>query len=200
MKIKDMDPYKLGPTQRDLFDYSDQKIRVKVVHAKANSENNWSAKVAAAQIPAKQLNRLPKDDAGRIYSKEYVLEQLRTDPYIFDMRAGWWPKGLTKEAVERCLETGEWHTNAGHFEYVVRGFTLQGGTFEELWKAFEENREKHWRYFLEYAKDELKRNRENRKRLLTENHEPYEIQWCDERIDLKKRTIALYSKLLEALC
>jgi len=134
------------PEQKTLFEYMKGKIKVAVATIDDSPKT--------VEVPIQQFSKLPKNNDGKIYTDPYIIDLLAKDHYIFDMR--YW-KTMNKKEVRERFESGEWHTNAGHFEHVVKGYK---GTFEELWKAFEENREKHWRWFFEQALQDVKKHEE----------------------------------------
>lgn len=128
-----------------LFDFSDDKVTVKVVGATQEETQ---------KIPANVVSKL----SGNIYSLEHSLKYIEGDPYFFDMR--YW-KGMTRAEVKERWDSGEWHTNSGHGEYQLRSYKLQGGSFKALWEIIKENRVKHWKWWYRHecadAEDHRKR-------------------------------------------
>lgn len=161
-----------------LLDYysEEQKIKTKVL---------VDGKETVKEVKAKQLreagSRLPN-----VYSDEYCLNLVATNPWIFDIR--WWPNGrITKKYVEKCFETRKWRTNAGHFQWAMerRDGTM---TFEQFWKAFKKAMPNAFRTFITYAQGSIKQA-EELKRL-------YPKISYEDRITYAKEEIVAYSKLL----
>lgn len=143
----------------------------------------------------------PKPD----YSNSYILQLLRTDPWIFDARENWWPRGkITKAEVKKRFKSGKWTTNSGHFDWVMEKQTFEG-TFEEFWEEFEKNKLKHWQNFLKGAQTEIENIRErihtskpDYPKLKAKREKNY-AKICThmrERIEREVATIRKYSKLL----
>ena len=89
------------------------------------------------------------------YTDSYCLQLLAQDIFIFDVR--FWPDGvITKEYVKKCFETGSWHTNAGHFNWVMskRGREI---TWKEFWRVFQREKLNAFGKFISGAKSVIER-------------------------------------------
>lgn len=139
------------------------------------------------------------------YDNSYILKLLENDPWIFDAREGWWPRGkITKAEVRKRFKSGKWSTNSGHFDYVMATRRFEG-TFEEFWEEFEKNKLKHWQNFLKGAqtaietiRDWIHTNKPDHPKLKAEREKEFAkmCAWKKEEIERKVATIKRYSKLL----
>lgn len=105
------------------------------------------------------------NEATKGYTNEYVLKLIETDQWIFDMR-NW--KTMSEGEVKGRWDSEEFSTNSGHFNYAMKFYKAQGGSFEELWKALEKNKEKHWRTFAQQAQNEIILSKKNIERCKNE--------------------------------
>lgn len=162
-----------------------RKRKVRVVTKK--ELHGGTAETDIREVTIKQFNDLPKDDSGRIYASEYALDLIGQDKYIMDMRD--WPNGITEREVRKRFESGEWQTNSGHFNYVMRGYRIQGGTFEDLWAAFKKHMVDTLRYHIEWYTETLEKYKKSRAESESKGLPPDD--YVPERIENYSRSIVL---------
>lgn len=123
-----------------LLDFMDEKIKTKV---------RVDGKVVVKKIEPKKLKGCQYSGLPREYSDGYAVKLLTTDYWIFDIR--FWPDGvITKEYVKKCFESGTWHTNSGHFNYVMAQ-QRRDITWEQFWHVFQREMVKAFRKFISNA-------------------------------------------------
>ncbi len=72
------------------------------------------------------------------YSLDYIKQLIQDDPYIFDPR---FQKIWDNSEFFQAYENDDWHTNSGHFNYVVPCWKKNGGSKEELYDNTSEQRQ-----------------------------------------------------------
>ena len=111
----------------------------------------------------KPTEQEPTKEECKKYTVEYIRQLLENDPYIYDPR---FQKIWYTDEITYAFQHNNWHTNSGHFNYVMKGFTecwkKNGGDMwdfnEKLLPIIHQYKNKHLRELLKYWQDDLERN------------------------------------------
>jgi hypothetical protein len=144
---------------RNILEFTNAKQKVQVIKVAKGKQA-----VVNAEVPVKQLRKMPHNDNGVVWSPEASLDIIAKDHYFFRLQkpivkeqkgiqiSSSWQHLMSKEEVKAYWDKNVFNGwGFGHTDLHIKNLRDQHVSFEKLWKVIVNNKLKHWEWFFAEA-------------------------------------------------